>query len=153
MPTWTEITTAIVALYAAGLSTYNVIQRWRERSSGLVLSVDQGFVAQGAQTTETMFIFVIANPTDRAVTINLPVIKMPNKRHLVSRWHWCNVTFPYEVLPGKSCTVWMAGRELAALLTKDGLAGKVKLQAMVRDALGREHIGKPFVFDIDEWKK
>lgn len=152
MTTWTEVTTAVVALYGAVLATYNLVAKWRESHTSLALSISFGVVGQGAQVSDTQVITEIANPTDKTVTINLPIIELPTKRNFVSTWPSCRVTFPYEVLPGKKCTVWIAAKELAAFLMKDGLAGKVQVRAMVRDPLERKHRSKKFGFDIDRWK-
>jgi hypothetical protein len=64
-----------------------------------------------------------------------------------------NVILPHELLPGKSCSIWLGAKEVANALRQRNVSGKVKLVGYYKDATGRIYRSRPAVFDTNEWPK
>ena len=94
------------------------------------------------------------NPGDRKVTINVPYIKLPDGRSLVTPWPTANVQFPYDLLEGKNCFLWAKESDIKQTLLEKEYSGKVKLHGAVSDATGKVFISKkPWGFDLSAKKE
>lgn len=147
--TWPGIVTVLVALYGAGLATWNSICRRRDRRRQLKVELSLAVVAQGGLTSHTLLLKA-SNPGDRPVTVNIPGIFLPNRKQLVLVNSGREFDFPHELHEGKSCTAWEEQRKIAQELREEGLSGTVKLVGFYRDAVGTVYRSKPLKFNIDQ---
>ncbi len=150
----------LIALYGAALSTgllilqlYRIRVEQTERRPRIKVELSPGAITQGPRKSGIMIILVAANVGSRAVTLQLPSLLLPNGRKLVLLQPGGNVSFPHELLPGRSCTLWEDMKELAQSLLKEGCSGETKIVCEFRDAVGNSHKSKPFAFAVDYWAK
>jgi hypothetical protein len=150
---WTEILTTIVAVYGAVLATYTLIAQLRENRSKVNVKISTGFLAFAEDTSDAMVFLSASNPGQKEVTLSSWGFVLPNKKQLFVPYPQSNVTFPYDLLPSKSCQIWIEAREIARALKSEGFSGKVKLVGFYRDQLDRTYRSKPYKFDVDDWAK
>jgi hypothetical protein len=151
---WTNIITAVVALYGAVLSTYMFITQLRKEKFRIKVKITMGFMSFVSGSTSNAMVFLSAsNPGQKAVVLSAQGFMLPDKRSMVFPNAQTNVTFPYELLPAKSCQIWIEAREIAETLKSHGFSKKVKLIGFYRDQLDKVYKSKPYKFDIDEWGK
>ncbi len=148
---WTTVVTALVAVYAAGLSTYTLLIQRRESKRHVKVNLAMGFIAHGPQLSEPMFILTASNPGNRPVTLNLPSILLPDRTRLYNPNGDTEVQFPHELAEGKSCKAWFPAKGIAQQLHDQGFTRAVKLVATFDDAVGTQHRSKPIKFTFDKW--
>src|SRR2546426_6887386 len=118
-----EVITAMVALYAAGLSTYNFLEKRKDRNPRLQLGYRPGFLDfGGGQLSDTTINLEISNIGSKPVKItshsNIQVL-LPNGKHLVPKEDWQSsegVDFPCMLSPGDSLSIWRDIRAFAQSL-------------------------------------
>src|SRR6266581_3573691 len=124
------IVAIIVAVYGAGLSTYNFYDKRKDRQPRLVLGYRPGFLDYGGgQLSETNISLEVSNVGSKPVRIashsNIQVL-LPNGGYLIPREDWVSmVSFPYVLSPGSSLSIWRNIRAFAKSLKDNGLSGKV----------------------------
>jgi len=109
-----------VAIIGAGVSLYTLILR--KEKFKIKVKVTTGFLGS---TSDAMVFLSASNPGQRLVTLSGQGFTLVDKRSLV--FPKTNVIFPYELLPGKSCQIWIEARRIAETLKSYGFSGKVKL--------------------------
>ena len=142
--------TALVALYGAALSTYSVVASRRDKKRHILVTVSHAvMVPAGVQ--KDVVALTAANPGDRAVTLGLATLTLPNGWNVVPARSNSEVAFPYELPEGKSCTCWIDSPELAAVVAEQGYRSSVKLVATYRSVLGATYRSKKMKFDVRHW--
>jgi len=149
---WPTITIAIVAVYGAILSTYNLIVKRKENKRQVEVTFQWGLVG-AMDKTNAMFFLNAANPGNRTVTLEGCHIELPNKKQLVMPYTQGPIKFPHDLEEGKNCTVWFPVREVVDALVGEGYTGNVSICAVFRDALGKKYKSTPFKGDVSEWAK
>lgn len=147
---WTAVVIAVVAVYGAFVSTYNLVVAGRQRTRQITVTLARGLLTLGADPT-TMFFLTAANPGDRTVTLTGCHLLLPNRKKLVMPRAQGTVTFPHELQEGKNCTFWFRVREVVGALAAEGFRGEVALIAVFTDALDRTYSSDPFKGDLDKW--
>jgi hypothetical protein len=151
---WTEIVTAIVAVFALALSAYNSIQQSRHNKPKVKVKISEGFIVCGnGKTSEVMVFLSASNMGQMSITLSSQSFRLPNKKYLAVPMPLSNVKFPYELLPRKACKIWLEARELANGIKSSGLSGKIKIIGIYTDQTDISYKSKPFKFDADEWNK
>jgi hypothetical protein len=151
---WTETVTAIVAVYGAALGTYNLLVRRQENKPKVKVKISMGFLTYATgQTSEAMIFLEAANAGRTTVTLSSPFFRLPDKQQVVFPNPQTNATFPHELLPGKSCRIWIGAREFASTLKSNGYSGKVKITGVYRDQVDSCYNSKQSQFDIDNWAR
>lgn len=150
---WPMIVTAIVAVYSAVLSTYILISRNKEKKRQLKVELSFGFMTEGPELSQEMLFITVSNTGFRPVTLNASGILLPNKHQLIFMVPKSNVQFPYELLEGRNCTVWIEVKVLVQDLKRNSYSGKVKLKGFFRDATGAVYKSKRITININEWDK
>jgi hypothetical protein len=83
-------------------------------------------------------------------------ITMPTTTAMASRAHLFfaqpegNVTFPYGLPEGKSCSVWIANVELAKDLKRGGYSSRVRLIGCYKDAVGGFNKSRSIKFNVEK---
>lgn len=145
--------TIAVALYGAGLSTYNALAARAQKRRIVKVKLSNGMLTLASGLSDLMIFIEASNPGHRAVTINIPGILLPNKQTVVFPEPTGNVSFPHILEEGQSCMIWTDARMLAKELAGHDLTGKVKLRGFCYDAIGTQYLSDKWVFDVDEWSK
>ena len=149
---WPTITTAIVAVYGAILSTYNLVMKRKENKRQVDVTFKWGLV-DATDKPNAMFFLNAANPGKRTVTLEGCHIEFPNKKQLVMPYTQGTIKFPHHLEEGKNCTVWFPVSEVVEALVGEGYTGNVSICAVFRDALGGKYKSIPFKGDVSEWAK
>lgn len=143
-----DLLIALVAVYGAVLSTINYLG---ERE-GLRVDVSLGFLAGPDYFSETQLFLKAANTGNKPVTISSMGYEVIG--HNFSLFEACpesNITFPYELQPGKSCDTWGPPERLIEPLSQKKITGAVKLQPYFYTQTGKSYKGAPFEVDTAEW--
>jgi len=148
---WSQIVTAIVAIYGAILSTVIFTSRRKEKQRRLKVSFSSGFLTYAHDLSEAMLFITISNPGNRDVTVNLPSILLPDRKTVVFPNPQSNVNFPHKLKEGTECKLWTEIKDLAVQLKENGYHDIVKLMAKVEDGTGQIYKSKAWKIDLDKW--
>jgi len=149
---WVEIIIALVAVYGAIISTYNLIIH-RERTKVRVkIKLSFGFLhySAGLDSKHSLILEAI-NIGARPVTISSQGFILPNKRQLICPNPYSNVQFPLELSEGRNCMSWYELKIIADALAQEGFSGIFKLVGFYRDVAANTYMSKPLKFDIDKY--
>jgi len=150
---WTDILTALVALYGAVLATYNFIVQLKGRKASVKVQISQGFIASPLGASEPMVILSALNVGEKAVTLCEQGFILPNGMRMVYPDPLSDVGFPHELTPGKSCRVWTEAAGFARELKEQGYPGTVKLIGFYRDQIDTTYTSRPYQFAVEDWAK
>lgn len=154
--TWTDMVTALVALYGAVVSTatavvagYLAYCRWREKKPSIKVEVSMG-VDHGI---ERVFVWA-SNAGERGVVLSSKGFVVPGHKQPIrprSGDYGANFREPYELLLEHRCQWHMPASTLAERLRSMGFAGQVKVIGFYEDQVGRTYKSQPFKFDVDHY--
>lgn len=101
---WTEVVIAIVAVYGAALSTYNLIKQHYANKPKIKIRIDIWPLLDLPESKIEPFIrLTAANSGGGAVTLLSPYLELPEKKRFYGYNPRRDVKFPHELLPEKSC--------------------------------------------------
>ncbi|HYM21472.1 MAG TPA: hypothetical protein VEW28_10785 [Candidatus Kapabacteria bacterium] len=147
---------ALVALYAAVLSTISFVRDWREKKQArkdkerqLKITIKLAFIHDGNDISDPMIFINVSNPGNRTVNVNLPSILLPNGSPLILLRPRTNVQFPYDLEEGKNFDVWVPFSSIASQLRSAGFSGNVKLIGQCRDGVDNLYQGEPFTINLE----
>jgi len=151
--TATDIVTALIALYGAGLSTLIALREWKARRPDIKVEISEGAVGlpDGGWSGHMIFCNAL-NRGHKAITLQLVGFQQPNGEQYVIPYPSPYVRFPYDLLPEKSCKVFTPASDLAAYLKSRGYLQKVSLIGFYNDDVGRRYRSKPAIFDTNTAK-
>jgi len=149
---WPTIITAIVAVYGAILSTYNLLIKRKDNKRQVDVTLKWGLVGV-MDKPNAMFLLNAANPGKRTVTLEGCHIEFPNMKQLVMPYPLGTIKFPHDLEEGKNCTVWFPISEVVEALVSQGYTGNVSICAVFRDALGGKYKSSLFEGNVSEWAK
>jgi hypothetical protein len=147
---WYEVVTAIVALWGAGLSTYQYIAGKKEQRRQVKVTIFSTLATITASGQPHFALYATAvNTGRRPVSLHSPMLEMGDPPHVYIDVYHRNpkVAFPYEVTEGRECAVRVQTEPLAAGLEQDGVAGGVELVAVFTDATGGRYRSEPMKVD------
>jgi hypothetical protein len=145
-----SIVTAVVAVYGAALSTYNMIITSNSKKRKIRVKISNGFIYTPLGIGEYMLFIEASNPGDRSVTMTQPGILLPNGSTVVFLSTQTNIQFPYLLEEGKSCKEGIEAKELANQMKQSGFSGKIKIKGFYRDALDNKYTSKSWKFDLNQ---
>jgi len=153
---WPTVTTALVALYGAILSSYNALAARKEKRPQVRVSVSFGVKVCGSpliggEAGPPLLFVEASNPGRRTVTLSSLGLLLAKKRQLFLDPHSEGMPFPYDLEPGKSYRMWVAASRLASWLKQEGLQGKVKLVGFYDDAVGNRYRSRKLSFNCEKW--
>lgn len=142
-----RLAVALVAIWGAGLSTYQVVSQHAEKARRLKVEVSWDAPARGARQYRYGLKLVARNPGYQPVMLTAAGFLLPD-----GRLYPCGQTdLPRRLEPGENTGVLLAGESLLPLceaLAADGSAATVTLIGIYEDALDVHHRSAPFPFDI-----
>jgi len=139
---WHWISTTAVAVYGAGLSTYNMYNARRKDRREIKVTISAGYLTHGPDLSDEMFVLSASNPGHRAVTVTSVGIRLPDGRQMVFPYPE-GPQLPYHLTEGTNCDHVVPIREIARKLSTSGFRGTVKIKAFYRDAVENVHTSKP----------
>ncbi|XES77505.1 MAG: hypothetical protein ACBZ72_01195 [Candidatus Bathyarchaeia archaeon] len=148
---WDVLTTLLIALYGAVLSTFTIISQKKEHKREVKVTLSFGFVDQG-RPLEAMFILSAKNTGSKTVTMSSRGLILPNNKilHFVRQSYF---PFPIELTEGKDIFDWREVKELAQELKKEGYSGIIEVKGFFKDAVDHWYESKLVKFDLEEWTK
>ncbi|MGB9845867.1 MAG: hypothetical protein ACPLF9_08930 [Methanothermobacter tenebrarum] len=150
---WTEYIIAAVAVYGACLSTYTLCVQIIRNRPKVKVKISQGFLTSSMGRLSASMLFLSAsNLGQKTVTLSSFGIRIPYNKQLIIPNPEGDVRFPHELLPGKSCQIWIEVSEIVETLKSEGFSGKINLIGFYRDQTDRTYRSKPFNFDISAWE-
>jgi hypothetical protein len=148
---WQWIITSTIALYAASLTTYNVLAARKRDQRKVKVAVSWGAPTYGDQLGEPTIFLTASNPGHHPVTLVAAGFNLPNKKQLALLQPDGTVRLPYELKAGQNCILWITVKEMAERLHSAGCSGKVHIVGFYRDATDKVHLADPFPIDVSEW--
>jgi hypothetical protein len=139
----------LTAFYGAVLSTYNAVMARLDKRRRVKVTLGYSIPWRPGEDNDPCLQITAANLGDRAVTLGSASIRLPDGRGLIFTSPYHSVTFPHRLEPGSSCDVLIEVLEVAQLLKKNGLSGKVKLRGVYGSAVAPPYLSKRKVFDVD----
>ncbi|MCL6605665.1 MAG: hypothetical protein K6T94_22610 [Paenibacillus sp.] len=140
---WTQIVTAVVAIYAAIVSTITLITNRREKIRRLKIIASNGVIGNSIiGASELMLLITVSNPGHKNVVINAPYLRLPNKNKLIFPNPGTDVRYPHKLEESSACTLWSDMEQLKDVLRSQGLDGIIKLRAEVTDGSQRIYRAK-----------
>ncbi|MFE4571349.1 hypothetical protein [Paenibacillus chitinolyticus] len=151
---WTQILTAIIALYGAVLSTITFYSNKKEKTRQLEVKIYNGFLTYGPELSEAMLFIEIVNKGYKKAVVNVPSLVLPDRKTIIFPNPQANVQFPYSIEEGTNCQVWCEIPELVRTLNQYGYSGKIKLKASVSEQGGKKISSSgTYTLDINSWLK
>jgi hypothetical protein len=144
-----DIITFVIALYGAGLSTFNLFDSLKKEKRRIVVSCEPTFYAYpdgnvGTQQTSIK----IANHGQRAVVVNAPKLRMPNGKFMFLAGADGAKKFPKRLEDGDSVSLTIPDSEISKTLVRAGYSGNVKLRPQCTDQTERRYRGKALMFTV-----
>ncbi len=142
------VTTAI-ALYGAGLSSYNAHTARKQVKRQINVTISYGcHTYTDGRLGEQMIFLTAANPGHRAVTLTSVGLRLPDGKSLVNVDDAGTARLPHHLTEGTTITQWMPLEGVKESLRRKGVYGRVKLFAYYGDAVGATHKSKPFTIQV-----
>jgi len=145
---------ALIALYGAVLSTYQLLDSRAEKARHLDVSLYfDAPIAKGLQFQRGLCLKA-TNPGYQEVTVVAAGLLLPDgSRILVQNRPSSDWQVPLRIPPGENRSVLWVGQDLSTLcdrLVSRGFNGKVRLIGFFADGEDRSHKSTPLQFGIDE---
>ena len=145
---WAILCTLVIALYGAVLSTINARRERKGKQRKVEVKISNGFLTSGPEISDLMLLIEVSNPGNREVTINIPDLRLPDKRRMVlipgETGVGSNVRFPYTLSEGTACQVWAKMDIINQTIRDAGFSGKIKIWSYVKDQVGNEYRSNPW---------
>ena len=151
--TWPTILTAVVALYGAGLSTYNAFSTYIKNRRHLIIKLSFGLTSPSTQKSLKAIFVKVANPSEKNITINSIVLVMPDCNQALLPHLPGSTTLPHDLAPGKDCVIFADAENFAHDLFENGYRGTIKIKAKCFEATGKEYLSNRLKYDIEGWIK
>jgi hypothetical protein len=149
---WIKIIIPAIAIYGAVLSTYTLICNRRDKKRRIKVAFSRGYLTSVMGLSEQMLFITVTNPGDRTVRIMVPGILLPDKRSIVFPSPKGEVTFPHDLLEGRSCKIWESLEYARSELQKMGFRESIDLVPFVDNSVGDRYFGKKWRFLVTKSK-
>lgn len=149
---WTPFVTALVALYAAFLSTLHLLWNLWRMKRRVKVTLRIGAHPHGVQVGRPCVLLCAVNSGSRAVALNGFGLYLPDGRELgeVQSGFLSTIPLSQELADGGGCTAWLDAERLALSLNERHMSGEVKLRGFYRNTLGKEYKSKTLIFHIEQ---
>ncbi len=145
---WTTlaaVATALIAIYAAALSTYTYIMNRRDRRPLIKVNLSYGLAAS---KTATAYLLVnVSNPGQRPVAVTSIGFQLPDKRQIPYMQGFGDgvqtaTRLPFTCDPGSNALFAFPPRMVAETLTHNEVSGDIRLRAFADEATGTRYFSK-----------
>lgn len=149
-----QMVTAVVALYGAGLATYNARQARRNSRANLEVDLTFGMLVLDTDTgqrtlSDQMFLLAAANHGPKTVTLTMPGLLVNGRQMMLEDRLGTEVSFPHELAEGKSVRAWAELDKIRIGLLENGMRGKVEITAFFYDGVGAMHKSRSKEIDLE----
>jgi hypothetical protein len=107
-----------------------------------------GLIGDGPHLSEQMLLFKVANPTNRPIQITGITIPLKGGSNVIFPGLAGEKRLPCAVDPGHNVKFWIEVSEVKRSLIAHGYVGRVKVRAVVSDALDVEHKSNHIRIDL-----
>ena len=148
---WTQIVTALVAVYGAIMSTITFLSNRKDKQCKLTIKIsDENKRPIRGQVF--MIVVTVFNSGNRDITIDSPKILFPNGKSIGFPDYDSDENFPHRLVEGTKCTIWVGKERIANYLEEKGFKGIVKFFVEIEDGKGRKYRSKDFwKINTAEW--
>jgi hypothetical protein len=149
-----DVLLTIVALYGAGLSTFNYFQSRQKDRRQVRVSTAMATPTDGAFTGEMYAKFEAVNAGHRPVTITHIALELPQNKRVFSQGEGMpglkDTPLPATLSDGQAARMTMPLYFIAQALMSNGYTGKTRITPICIDSLNNVYRGGPS--DVDaEW--
>jgi hypothetical protein len=156
---WIDSLTPIIAIYAALLSTAEVIGRYRDKQSRARVEVSPAFIHDpGPSPTKAVLLVEIVNHGQVRITLANKAALIIQDQHPTDRrklqltgYDLSPHPYPYDLEPSTKATSYVLRKKIAQEIAELGLTGTVKVVGEYSDQTGRKYRSKPFSLPVDLW--
>jgi hypothetical protein len=147
---WEGTLTLLIAIYGAGLSTYNTRVARKRDVSQVTVTLKYGHLTFGPELDDDEKLLVAAsNPSQHPITLTGVGLRLPDKRTLIWPEPQGDNPLPFIMGAGMGCMHWHSAVQINKRLKLAGFSGKVKLRGFYNDALDRTHLSKAVEFEVE----
>lgn len=144
--------TAVVALYGAILSTYNLSIERRKQVPRVRVKVALGNQhPDGMELFEARLFLNAANDGQCAVTIANCGLRIKGGEEVVVGHQQRDIRLPVEVPPGKSCTIELPAAAIGSYARGKNLPGELEWRAFFQDSLGNRYWSRSQRVDVSPY--
>lgn len=145
-----------LAIYAAVLSTFNLIQSIKKDRRSIKVTMNSIIPTFGAQLGPTFVQLKAVNSGHRPVSVTLLTIQLPDGRRLMSfnrdnSHRMPESTLPAKLSEGEFANCYFSYQDVAHALLSHGYNGVTKLTPVCEDSIGATHRGKAWGVNPQEW--
>jgi hypothetical protein len=133
---WTDVVSAVVVVYAAFLSTYNLIESLKAKRPRVNLELSNGFFAVPGRA-ESKLLINVSNPGERQVSVREVGLRLSDGRKLIMPEQQGSVQLPFTLAVGGGEVFYFDPHVISTSLSASGRVGTVRLRAYCREAVGR----------------
>lgn len=152
-----DLASLIAAAIAGGglaLGISRFIHQLRQGVPRLRVTLKNGFLTFGADTSDVMFIISVDNPSKEPIHVssvslefNRKVILLPSVLAGTSG----TTGMPFTLEPGRNETFWTPLRELAIALRAQGIKKRTRLRACATSQVGDDFRSPPYRLNVADW--
>ena len=145
-----ELTTILVAIYGAILSTVNIILFVIEHRISLVIELSTGYLVGQGYKDENSYLFWNAyNKGAKSIKLSTVGFRVKGVKETFQLPYQLDpgIKLPYIVKPSESYSCFTTTKQVTESLGKKGCSGKVKITGYFTDAIKNIYYSKPFQFD------
>ncbi len=154
---WTDILTAVIAVYAAVLSTINLLRQIKESKPNIRV-VTIGTFPNDFSILTNKIELIATNHGEKNVELNNFGFIIPNNEKIEYRqnirYEWIPWEYkrqvPFDLLPGKACSASVPASELIKKLKAKGYSKKVNIVGFYSDSLGNIYKARPMKVNVSE---
>ena len=128
-----EILIAIAAVWGAALSTIIFFRDKKKQARIARIYAYIGFVSGEPDSGKPMIVFHISNPGYKPITIDGPLLILPDNQTMAFPGIKCPFYFPHSIEEGKAVMAWYRYDKLKNDLLGAGYNGSIKVKAAVYD--------------------
>ena len=144
--------TAVVAVYGAILSTYNLFIEHRKHTPRLRVKGSLGnHHPDGMELAEAQLFLNAANDGRCQVTLANCGVRIKGSDDLFVGHHARDVRFPIELPPGSSCTILLPATAIGSYAQGKGLPGELEITAFFQDSIGNRYLSRWQRIDVSPY--
>jgi hypothetical protein len=149
VPDWTAVVGALIAVYAATLSTLQWIKNFRDERPRLYVTMSLGRIQNGIGDNEEKLFLNYVNVGKIPVTItSLPALRLNTVKDSKLVIHSSVYPLPHRLEPYAENKSWVNLKSLSRHINQDAVENGAEywITGVVTDASGKEHKSTPYVF-------
>jgi len=149
---WEKVITILLGIYGAGLTTYTIWDKRRDRNPSIKVSLAQGIPLFGNRAGDPMLTIRASNHGEKEIKLTGVGLYLPKTKQNAPIFQpRSDRPFPCVLPAGESCSVFLDLKDTAQDMLEQGFTERVKLRAYIGDAADRRYLSNTFVLRTREW--